>query len=1343
MGGKTQASTQKVQIPKEVMARYTAVNKRAEDVAGTPFQQYSSDPNAFVAPMTGTQQQAIQNIQNLQGSTSPYYAAGAGMTMAGAGAVNPEALNVGQYYNPFTQAVADPTYRALMQQQQEQMQGATGNAIKSGAFGGDRAGIVAANLARQQQLGMSQAMNPIYQQAYQQALQTAQQQQGVNLSAEQANQLRLMQGGQQIAGLGAQQQQTGLAAAQALMGAGTAEQQTQQAGLQALYNQFQQGRAYPFQVAQFLANIAMGTGALSGSTTTTQQPAPFFSDRRLKHDVERVGHLDDGQPIYRFKYNGDDRTQLGLMAQDVEKHHPEAVGLAGGYKTVDYERATDDAAHHAVGGSVYEPGEYDRGGFAGGGLAGSEDMRGILAATAAPIAFYGGSQGLYGGAKSGPAGGGGYLGMASNPVAVGKLVTAGGLPQAQKSGMAQAIDTASQIQSLAKMGQGAYELGQKGLAKLAGPKPGPSRDEPPAPMPASPPAATLGQVEMKPEFESRGGIVPHGYAAGGMPYGDESGDDLIGGVVRQGEKEVPKQLQTPGQLPKAQQGLGGELIDMAKTGASLYGLGSAAASGFSAALPFLAMLSDRRAKHDVEHVGELYDGQPVYRFKYNGDNRTQLGLMAQDAERNGHGDAVYDVGGAKMLDYKRATDVAVGLAPRHGYATRGEVVDPADLPAADAIEIAGVAPPVPSQYMPLYEEAEKRTGIPKEVLIAKDYRESRMKPGAVGKAGEIGLGQIMPSTARDPGFGVSPVDTSKLTDPRTNVLFGADYLAGRGKAAGVKDWNDPSQVARGLAAYNAGGDPNYVANVGKFLPTMDLPGSGSAGRVRVAGLGATASDARQPGGVVPPEEIPSRSPWATLFGDTVGGGREPKTKQALASENLWIPALAGIGSMLASKSPYLASAVGEGLVGGTKAYTDLAKQQGETDEAKARTALTGVQAAGASIKYDARGFPQSVLVPDKTGRMIWVPFYEVINNPSKYPLGGSTRAELEEAARRAGIAPAAPTGEAKTEGKVEAKPAAVAAPAVLEAVAAPTAPAAPAAPAEEKPTVTRSGAIEVESGKGGYNVHVTPQKGGVADQYFQSPEFRGVGTDDPMKIQSVISTNPNLAIRQDADTKNAEEIRSRARSVDRNITDLQQLVSSINKIGDEGFTQTGYGQETRAQLVKLFNTTARVMGAKVDPLNESDAISQTDIIRKIQGLSSPAIAEQSGFRAASIADAIRSALPSGNISKDAANTLIASMMVELQRDRDFNRYYDSYTRKYGTALGVYDNFNREMGDRYQEEKQRLKPAFVAHERTDTVDGKPVKSRRSYFDVLIKNPKAASQFDKEVGVPGIARYGKQN
>ena len=95
------------------------------------------------------------------------------------------------------------------------------------------------------------------------------------------------------------------------------------------------------------------------------------------------------------------------------------------------------------------------------------------------------------------------------------------------------------------------------------------------------------------------------------------------------------------------------------TGTANSTLGGSAINGGSSALT--SLLSDFRAKDDIETVGELYDGQPVYRYRYKGDARHQIGLIAQNVERE-HPDAVSEMGyGLKGVDYRRATDFAATL----------------------------------------------------------------------------------------------------------------------------------------------------------------------------------------------------------------------------------------------------------------------------------------------------------------------------------------------------------------------------------------------------------------------------------------------------------------------------------------------------------------------------------------------------------------------------------------------------------------------------------------------------------------------------------------------------------
>jgi hypothetical protein len=258
MGGKKATTTSSVSIPPEVLARYNAVNQQAQTAAATPYEAFGKTAADYVAQMNAQQGAGIADINATAGSYQPYMTQATTATQAGMG---PAYEGIDRYMSPYIKSVADTTGAYMRQQQEQAQSGALGTAISSGAFGGDRAGIAAANLQQQNQMGYGKTMADIMNQGYTQAL-----------GASQADLARQLQGGSQMAQLGAQSQQLGLQGAQAKIAAGTMQQQTEQAGKDAMINQFMQEKGYPFQIAQFLANIATGTGAAAGSTTTTQTP---------------------------------------------------------------------------------------------------------------------------------------------------------------------------------------------------------------------------------------------------------------------------------------------------------------------------------------------------------------------------------------------------------------------------------------------------------------------------------------------------------------------------------------------------------------------------------------------------------------------------------------------------------------------------------------------------------------------------------------------------------------------------------------------------------------------------------------------------------------------------------------------------------------------------------------------------------------------------------------------------------------------------------------------------------------------------------------------------------------
>ena len=69
----------------------------------------------------------------------------------------------------------------------------------------------------------------------------------------------------------------------------------------------------------------------------------------MKADIKTVGKLDNGLRVYSYRYTDDpmEMKHIGVMADEVEDVHPEAVtvlppafGHLAGMKIVDYARAT-------------------------------------------------------------------------------------------------------------------------------------------------------------------------------------------------------------------------------------------------------------------------------------------------------------------------------------------------------------------------------------------------------------------------------------------------------------------------------------------------------------------------------------------------------------------------------------------------------------------------------------------------------------------------------------------------------------------------------------------------------------------------------------------------------------------------------------------------------------------------------------------------------------------------------------------------------------------------------------------------------------------------------------------
>lgn len=102
----------------------------------------------------------------------------------------------------------------------------------------------------------------------------------------------------------------------------------------------QQNANYAARASQ--ANGVFGSlGSLAGSALDAGGWGGLFtmSDIRTKTDISRVGTLDNGLPVYAYRYKHGGPMQIGVMAQEVAEVNPGAVHDIGGVLHVNYAEA--------------------------------------------------------------------------------------------------------------------------------------------------------------------------------------------------------------------------------------------------------------------------------------------------------------------------------------------------------------------------------------------------------------------------------------------------------------------------------------------------------------------------------------------------------------------------------------------------------------------------------------------------------------------------------------------------------------------------------------------------------------------------------------------------------------------------------------------------------------------------------------------------------------------------------------------------------------------------------------------------------------------------------------------
>jgi soluble lytic murein transglycosylase-like protein len=158
----------------------------------------------------------------------------------------------------------------------------------------------------------------------------------------------------------------------------------------------------------------------------------------------------------------------------------------------------------------------------------------------------------------------------------------------------------------------------------------------------------------------------------------------------------------------------------------------------------------------------------------------------------------------------RGTDVVLHTATGEIAMPRSAIAALESAPTPIPESVAAPEPVPVKSPRDLIREAAERHGLPPAFVEAVARQESNFDPAAISRKGAIGLMQLMPRTAES--LGVDP------RDPVQNSEGGARLL----RELLLSYRNQPDQVRRALAAYNAGeGAVTKYGGIPPYRETQD------------------------------------------------------------------------------------------------------------------------------------------------------------------------------------------------------------------------------------------------------------------------------------------------------------------------------------------------------------------------------------------------------------------------------------------------------------------------------------------------------------------------------------------
>jgi len=417
-------------------------------------------------------------------------------------------------------------------------------------------------------------------------------------------------------------------------------------------------------------------------------------------------------------------------------------------------------------------------------------------------------------------------------------------------------------------------------------------------------------------------------AAGAIPYAVQQAQNAA--AYQQFAQQQAYPWQTLGSLANMASGLGaGQGGTSTATAPAPNPMNAALGLGTSL-LGFMTP-SDERLKENMEPIGKTFDGQNLYKYNYKGDPRTQIGLSAQEVEKRNPNAVYRRDDGMRVVDYNDATNKA---ADRGHFAGGGS-------------SMGGLV----SETMERRPYSYGGVGQSQSQFAQTPYADDPLSDEMAALA-KITLGSYIPQMKEIRAGGSMPIPTAHAYDAPT---FDTSGISGFGTA--YKKYNAANAIAPSIAAQG-----NDIAGLGTDIGSYSLGLNYASGGLvpRIPHADGSSAD--------PEKTVPADQDFLGGLGSSIskglggvfGSDTQPgfisstfNKGQPLSDDARQAMMAAGFG-MMASPSPFLTQAIGQGGLIGANTYAKQRQLNYETQKSLAEQAIqsrqVGVGEAGLPLR---------------------------------------------------------------------------------------------------------------------------------------------------------------------------------------------------------------------------------------------------------------------------------------------------------------------------------------------------------------------------------------------------------